>query len=240
MNPIAGLIIILLDCVAGPIIVAAFLIMMTIAAMKKRGSIAKKAFTILLVYVLFTVGINIFAQYLPESNNYRNRKPDDSISRTIYENLQGTEIYYEEKVITSKGVLNYRYLFYEENEDQLEKMLKAVNTIIQQEKISSKINITCCAAISGEGSEPVLSLENYSDAEQEKADYPSLQKLWIRGTTVSKTIYNIPETYRDLQGIKYVEICDNMAAITERDNIDWYEYFPDLETLEIIPKETDN
>ena len=170
---------------------------------------------------------------------YQNRKPDDSISRAIYEALQGTEIYYEEKDITSKGVLNYRYLFYEENEDQLEKMLKAVNTVMQQEEISTKIHITCCAAIAGGGSEPVLSLQNYSDAEQEKAEYPSLQKLWIRGASVSNTIYNIPETYRDLQGIYYLEICDTMVTITERDKIDWYEYFPDLETLEIIPVETD-
>ncbi|MDE6015627.1 MAG: hypothetical protein K2H41_08050 [Acetatifactor sp.] len=239
MNPIAGLLLIFLDIIVGAIVVAVFLIMVTIATMKDSGSIAKKAFIILLVYVLLAVGTTNFLLYCVEPAHYRNHKADDAISRAIYEATGGTEIYYEEKDITSKGVLNYRYLFYEENEEQLAKMLKAANTVIQEEN-SPKIEIVCCVRIPSSGSEPVLSLSNYSDAEQEKAEYPSLQKLWIRGTAVSQTIYNIPETYQNLQGIKYLEICDNMSIITERDNIDWHEYFPDLETLEIIPEEPYN
>ena len=241
INPTVMLLVFLLDFIVGPIIVIAFLMMMTIAAMKARGSIAKKAFIILLVYVLFTVGINIFAQYLAESDNYRNRKPDDSISLAIYEALEGTKVYYDEKVTTSEGILNYSYVFYEENEEQLGKLLEAANAVIQQEEINIKIEITCSIAIYNCGSEPVLSLNNYSDAKQENAEYPSLQKLWIKGSSIrSTTIYNTPETYQNLQGIKYIEIYGDMAKITTKNKIDWYEYLPDLETLEIIPEETHN
>lgn len=132
-------------------------------------------------------------------------------------------------------------MFYEENEDQLGKMLEAANAVIQQEEINIKIKITCIIAIYNCGSEPVLSLNNYSDAKQENAEYPSLQKLWIKGSSIrSTTIYNTPDTYQDLQGIKYLEIYGDMAKSTTKNKIDWYEYLPDLETLEIIPEETHN
>ena len=209
MNPIAGLIIILLDCVAGPIIVAAFLIMMTIAAMKNNGSIAKKAFIVLLVYVLLAVTINIYMLYFWNPSPYRNKKADDAISRAIYEATGGKEIYYQEKDISSEGVTHYEYIFYKENEGQLEKMLKAADAVIQQDKICAKISITCRVMIFSHGSEFALSLDNYSDAELENADYPSLQYLWINGGSVNHTtIYNIPETYRGLQGIKYLKLSE--------------------------------
>ena len=240
MNPLAGLLIFLLDFVAGPIIVAAFLIMMTIAAMKKRGSIAKKAFIILLAYVLFAVIINIYMLYFWNPSPYRNKKADDALSRAIYEATGGKEIYYNKKSIGYDKSISYQYLFYEEQNGQLATMLDAANAALQA-NTTEKTMIMCFVPLPG-GASSVLSVSNYiyTGSENTQVASSTLYSLRIWGTDFVDTIYNDPETYRGLHGIKHLEISSHMATITERDNIDWYEYFPDLETLEIIPKETDN
>ena len=240
MNPLAGLLIFLLDFVAGPIIVASFLIMMTIAAMKDRGSIAKKAFIVLLVYVLFAVIINIYMLYFWNPSPYRNKKADDALSHAIYEATGGKEIYYRGKNIHHDKAILYEYLFYEEQNGQLATMLDAANTALQSDT-NGKTMIACYVPFPG-GSTSVFSISNYiyTGSESTQAESSTLYSLRICGTNIVNTIYNDPETYRGLQGIKHLEVSFYMATITERDNINWYQYFPDLETLEIIPEETDN
>lgn len=167
---------------------------------------------------------------------YENKKADDAISRAIYEAM-GEELYYLNKSVTSDNVIGYRYLFYEEREGQLLTLQTVVNTVIQQEEITGKIAITCCVIPPGDrGSAPVVSLSNYDDAGKETAEYAALQKLWIRRTNFD-TMYDDPSAYKGLPDIKYLEICSDMAAVAQREKIDWYEYFPELETLKVFEKE---
>lgn len=86
----------------------------------------------------------------------------------------------------------------------------------------------------------MLQLKNFSNKSTKESDYVTMQKLCICGSGITldrESIYNNPATYSSLSGIKYLEVSGELAKITEQEDIDWYEYFPDLETLEVITEE---
>ncbi|MDE6015626.1 MAG: hypothetical protein K2H41_08045 [Acetatifactor sp.] len=173
--------------------------------------------------------------------HYYNKKANDSISTAIYQEL-GEDIYYQGKYVTdTDNVTVYEYLFFEEQDGQLANLLKTINAVLQQQGSKDKLAIMCFVKIPG-GLASVCRLDNYSDnREGISAENPSIQNLRIWGASdIPYTIYNNPAVYSDLQDIKHLTISYDMATITERDNIDWHEYFPDLETLEIIPEEPYN
>lgn len=172
-----------------------------------------------------------------DPNRHPDTKPNDDISRTIYEVVREDEIYYIEKETISNGITRYDFLIYKEREGQLLKLIKAANDAIREQETEEKILIVCNLYLPG-GWGPVMTLRNYSDEKDTKAKYQDLQISEIMGKSIkNNSIYNLPETYRDLPGIKHLIVSEDMADITERDNVDWNEYFPELESLEIISKE---
>lgn len=169
--------------------------------------------------------------------HYSNQKADDAISRAIYEKMGGKEVYYQGKEIMEDETICYEYLMYKEQENQLTQMIEAVNEVIQQEDIEDSILLICCVPIPG-GDMPVLALSNFSAGDQNVINYTKMQSLEICGSDIRvSTIYNNPATYSGLQEIQYLEISGEMARITEKEGIDWHEYWPDLQTLEIISEE---
>lgn len=166
--------------------------------------------------------------------NYSNQRANDVISKAIYKELGGEQIYYQGKEAWEDNVICYQYILHEEEPDQLERMLEAVNTAIQQEGIEDKISIKGWGRIAGNGLETLFVLQNYSDTKNEQADYKTMKKLVIVGARVQQgSMYNDPATYKDLPGIVDLEVDWEMAEKTEREGIDWYEYFPELEKLEV-------
>ena len=164
----------------------------------------------------------------------RNHKADDKISRAIYEEL-GKEVIYKGKEIKEDNTVYYKY-YVDEQSDQIGRIHAAAQKIIEQEGIDDKVCIDCweeyCDAL-----ESVVRFYNYSDG-SENADCEGLQRLIIKGHYINEnSIYNQADTYSSIQGIKYLQVEWEMADVTEKENIDWYEYFPDLETLEIVPIE---
>ena len=168
--------------------------------------------------------------------NYSNQRANDVISKAIYKELGGEQIYYHGKEAWEDNVICYQYIIHEEEPDQLKRMLEAVNTAIQQKGIEDKISIKCSGEKSGNGLVTMFVLQNYSDRNNEKADYKTMKKLIIVGSRFQElqgSMYNDPSTYKDLPGIVDLKVSEDIAEKTEREGIDWYEYFPELEKLEV-------
>ncbi len=75
-------------------------------------------------------------------------------------------------------------------------------------------------------------LMNYSDEILEISDYDTLQRLCIGGR--QESIYTEPETYINLDDIRRLEIGSELQRKAEENNVDWYEYWSDLESVEIF------
>lgn len=165
-------------------------------------------------------------------HHYSNQKADDAISEAVYQALGEEEIYYRGKGLSRNNVICYEYLIYEEQEGQLGKLIETVNTTIQQEGIEDRISIVCDKEIPG-GMEFILVIKNFSDEEDKTEGSCSLYNMGINGFSFGESIYNNPATYSGIPGILYLQVSGEVAKASEREGTDWYEYFPDLEKLEV-------
>ncbi len=166
---------------------------------------------------------------------YYNLEADDAISSAIYEEL-GEGIYYLGKEDFSNNDLCYEYLLCEEKADLLYNMIVEVNETIKQEGISEKIEIFCGAEIPG-GVEWVVIFSNYSNDTIDSPDYEGMCKLTIMGDDIGMRgdnyLYNNPMTYVNLPDIKYLQVSEKIQERAEAEGIDWYEYWPELESVEV-------
>lgn len=194
--------------------------------MKKKSNII----FLIIVILLFCCGCS----------DYSNVKADDTFSKAMYEKLGAEEIYYNGKSVSTSNVTCYKYLMYIEYEGQLEQIVEAANEVLLDLSATDKIAIRCSVVFdSCGGSSSVFVLKNYSDEEKPEADYQTFQRCNIWGSDLVETIYNDPATYYNLPGIKELIIEGKMSEITEEQNIDWTEYYPDLEVLDIVPQPDD-
>ena len=162
---------------------------------------------------------------------YSNYEPDDVISEAIADVINSDDIYYQGSSITSEDIIYYEYLIVNEEQGQIEQIATAVNDVLEAGLISEKINIGCRIAMPG-GTAWVAYLMNYSNESLEKPDYVALQRLCIGGR--HESIYTEPLTYTSLVNIRKLEISSKLQKKAENDNIDWYAYWPDLESVEIL------
>ena len=164
----------------------------------------------------------------------RNHRVDDEISRAIYKEL-GKRVEYYGREVREDNSVYYKYYFEWENDQIIERIHAAAQEIIEQEGIDEKIHIACWYEFYSGAHAMVAEFYNYSEG-SEYADLEGLQRLVVLGCKPYEgSIYNQADTYSGIQGIKYLQVEREMADVTEAENIDWYEYFPDLETLEVVP-----
>ncbi len=162
---------------------------------------------------------------------YYNSKADDAISKAIYEGL-GDVVYYIGKGEYSDGQEYYRYLIREENSELLLLMVDVVNEIILQEDISDDVIIYLCYEIPGGTGSAVRMC--FFTSEELEVIRGGLQKLVIIGNEDedNEYIYNNPSTYLGLTDIESLKIREEIQERAEAEGIDWYEYWPDLESIE--------
>ncbi len=166
---------------------------------------------------------------------YYNHKADDAISRAIYKKVGAKELYYQEKeVLTETNRICYTYYLNQEKEGVAEAAIEAANKVIEQENMDSRIEIIFEGDMPG-GSEVVFIIGNFSDYNSTCAQYETLQRLTICGTRVGsqKSIYNDPATYRNFPNIKCLRVSEKIQKVADEAGIDWYEYWPDLEKVEV-------
>ena len=107
----------------------------------------------------------------------------------------------------------------------------AVNEVLKAGTLSEKINIDCWITMPG-GASRVVNIMNYSDRSLEEPDYVALQRLCISGR--EESIYTEPLTYIGLVDIRKLEISSRIQKKAETNKIDWYAYWPDLESVEVL------
>ena len=76
---------------------------------------------------------------------------------------------------------------------------------------------------------------NSSDKNRTYVNYENLECLRIWGSTVGseESIYNDPATYKDFPNIKCLWVSEKIQKKADEAGIDWYEYWPDLEKVEV-------
>lgn len=168
-------------------------------------------------------------------HRHSNRKADDEISRAIYEAVGGKEIYYHGKDESETNVIYYAYLIHTEDHEKVEKVIETVNRMLEQKQIDGKISICFRWPFQENASEPLFGLSNFCDEDSKTPEYAKLQSLWITGAeSGDETIYNIPSTYKTFQDIKYLEVSEKIQKAAEEEGVDWYEYWPELEGVEVL------
>lgn len=212
--------------------------------MKKFLSITKKAALVILacVQAMAVIGSLLIAAgflYVDYFQKPHNKKADDEISRAVYEAVGAKEIYYQGKSEGKSGNTTIYYAFHvrKEKTGLAEEAVAAINTVLEQENISSNISVQFMEEIPG-GQEPLFGLCNYIDYKNPSADYGKLQYLWIYGTRhrTQDSIYNDPETYENIPDIRYLKVSEKIQKAADEKGIDWHEYWPELETIEVIPR----
>ena len=160
---------------------------------------------------------------------------DDAISLAIDEELGDTVIYHR-KCTDFKESLYYEYLVKRENNDLFYNLVTAVNEAIEADGITQKIDIYVGYEKDG-GYEPIAYLSNYSDDELISPDYTRLQRLEIMGKggdDGSTYLYNDPIVYTAIPDIKCLKVTNLIKERAEAEGIDWYEYWPELESVEVF------
>lgn len=169
------------------------------------------------------------------SVTYHNKKPDDAISTVIYEAV-GDRVYYQGKCNNWQYDLCYEYII-KENEEQtdfLYDIVIVVNKIIEED-ITNRVDIVFFHELPG-GSGQCIELSNYSDYKLEYPDYEGLQALTITGFSDFHTdcIFDEPSIYLNLPNIKYLKVSERVQKKADDQGIDWYDYWPDLESVEVF------
>lgn len=59
--------------------------------------------------------------------------------------------------------------------------------------------------------------------------------LVLFGDEIEKSeFYSNPATYKNIEGIRYLEVSHYMQKMANINNIDWNEYWPELESITLL------
>ena len=154
---------------------------------------------------------------------------DDELVRLL-EKAVGNNFGYEGKVENhDSGLVCYEYLMVDEDKDVIANFVKILNDALEDEQRKIRVQV--------QGSALEFSVENFSDGELEKADFDGMYAIRIMDPE-SSPVYEedvcIPSIYTGIQGIRKLYIGPKMKKQAEKEGIDWYEIWPDLEEVEVI------
>ena len=200
--------------------------------MKKQMS-KMCVFILTLLSVMIVIGCSEIFMY---GGNHR---PDDEISKAIYEAVGRKKVSYSGKSSNHpEDVAIYEYLVHDyKDENVLEDMVKAANAVMKEKDMTGKKDLDLREEVPG-GNEPVASLRTYYEDEDGCEEYGSFQNLHIYGTVHSKMRRHSPydklSTYINLPDIKSLAVSKKIAQIAEEEGIDWYEIWPDLEHYRVF------
>ena len=206
--------------------------------MKKRGgTIVKNIISLVVIFMCLCVVFCVLDKICRYLAYPRNHKADDEISQAVYEATGGRNIYYQGSEGSQKGNITVYKYFIGGDTTILPKLVETVNEAMSKNEKDDRIRLVIWKEIFSGVDRSLMAFTNYSEKDGGFEDYDKIQVLELWGSDIGSPIYNEPATYEGFQGITYLKISHSMTEITAKENIDWYEYFPDLETLEIVPVE---
>lgn len=189
---------------------------------------------VLIIIILATVRyavIFLFYWINPIGGREHNRRPNDQLSRLVKEAV-GDDFYYHGKEESDSGVTEYGYQVKKQEKEAITNLVNTLDDAVKNEQ--RKIRVTVFLKFPG-GIEPVFSVENFSDEGLETADYDGMYAACIiKPDIVDGTIFDSPSVYTEIEGIRKLYIIPQMRTQAEKEEIDWYELWPDLEEVKII------
>ena len=203
---------------------------------KKNRILSLVARGVLIIIILATVRyavIFLFYWMNPIGGKEHNRRPNDELSRSV-RGAVGDDFYYQGKEKYDSGVTEYGYQVKKLEKDVITNLVNTLNDAVENEQ--GKIRVQVYLKIPG-GLDPVFSVENFSDDGLEAADYDGMYAICIRKPEVAEGTYcDSPSLYTGIEGIKKLCINVEMKKQAEKEKIDWYELWPDLEEIEVVPR----
>lgn len=209
-------------------------------AIKKIADTIILCFKVIIVmgfclYILCTV-LLLVVSWITNYFEHCNFKADDAISRAVYEAVGAKELRYRGQSDNTAGTTTYyTYHINKEKEGTAEEAVEAINEVMEQKVTSHKISISFYKEFVRGAYEPLFIVCNYTDGYSSSANYEKVQYLCILGTHhgFEESIYNDPETYKNFPDIQYLKVSEKIQKAADEAGIDWYEYWPDLKTVEV-------
>ncbi len=170
---------------------------------------------------------------------YDNQDQDDEIVCALQEAV-GRGFKYEGKVENrDSGLVCYEYKMTNQSEyqmtdrdrDVIANFVNKLNDVLEDEQRKIQVQVEA------EYSAMEFSVENFSDGELEKADFDGMYAIHIMDSESFPEYAEencIPSLYTKIQGIRKLYIGPKMKKQAEKEGIDWYEIWPDLEEVEVV------
>ena len=181
----------------------------------------------ILVAVRYAVILLVF-WINPIGGREHNRRPNDELSRSVKEAV-GDDFYYQGKHEDVFGGIWYEYLAKKKDKAAIANLVNALNDAVENEQ--RKIGVQ----VGGEfpcGIENVIMLENYSDDGLETPDYDGMYAISIwEPDHIRDECFDDPSIYTEIEGIRKLRIDSEMQEKAEKEGIDWYEIWPELEEI---------
>ncbi len=195
-----------------------------------------KKFRILVFISVVTViigGLLYAADCIRNGYNLDNRRPNDKLSRTVRE-ATGNDFYYQGKHEDVFGGRWYEYLIKKKDRAAIANLVNALNNSVENEQIKIGVQV---GTDFPHGIEYIFTLENFSDDGLEVADYDGMYAIYIREPdVVDDECFYDPSIYTEIEGIRKLCIEYEMQQGAEKQGIDWYEVWPDLEEIKVIKR----
>ena len=154
------------------------------------------------------------------------KKPDDELSRAIKSEM-ASEFDYHGREESESGIVFYDFYLEKNEKESIAEFVNIANEIIGNDKITIKI---WTRIPGGEGQ--ILGLKNYLERDEKNTVTDHICYLYIKEEEhAMNRLVNDPQLYTSIRGIEELHIDESMQKKAEEAGIDWYEIWPDLETI---------
>ena len=161
------------------------------------------------------------------SVDYKNKQPDDTLSKRINETFD-KDIYYISKK-DSQGIQVYQFLLKKQDKEIVKKFMQIVD---EELKRTDKKTIVRIDNQVFDELETTSILMNYSDNSVEEADLEGAKRITIQYPVMSLCeMFMDPEIYMVIDEVCFLTIDNEMQKIAEEQGIDWYQVWPGLEEM---------
>ena len=213
--------------------------------MKSRTFFMKKRIPVIILLCVFALGLYLtieirknndsITEYVDSNTGGRDYiyEPEDDFSSHLVSSLD-SNIWYQGRNCDGASIVYYDFKIKSYREDDINNIYKVSNSNYCFISSKSKIWI-------GDGPSgvlfPMVVLSNYSDAKLENPDYDGFYSLSI-SFREGHDYWQDLSLYTKMESIRRLELPDKLQKKAEKEGIDWYEVWPELE--EVIVYETDD
>ena len=160
-----------------------------------------------------------------------NLNPDDVFTESVKEKF-GDSFRYNDHEESERYGSYYTYEICDQYIETVTEFFEFANESFRG--IDDKVTISV-GIVQVEGLGEPFSLSNYSDESNDKADLEGLYNLHIVHLMFNHdSFWDDLSIYSKFKGIKYLTVTDIIQEQADEQGIDWYEYWPELENVEII------